>query len=277
MGKTQAMKNIEGQVAIVTGSSRGIGEAIARRLALAGAKVVVSARTVEVRDERLPGTVHSVTDAIKAAGGEATAIAANMQKAEDRQALFDQAVAAYGQVDIIVNNAAILVPGAVLDYPERYYGRMMEILINAPFHLSQLALPGMIERGQGAILNISSSAARHPKPQARSYDGAVYGMCKAAVERLTTGLASEMYEHGIAVNALSPESFIATPGQMFGRKYTQEMIDSAQPVEGIAEAAYLLVADRRRNATGGIRYTEEVLTEYGVTATDIGMAQPEPN
>ena len=271
------MKNIEGQVAIVTGSSRGIGEAIARRLALAGAKVVVSARTVEVRDERLPGTVHSVADAIKAAGGEATAIAANMQKAEDRQALFDQTVSTYGRVDIVVNNAAILVPGAVLDYPDRYYGRMMEILINAPFHLSQLALPGMIERGGGAILNISSSAARHPKPQARSYDGAVYGMCKAAVERFTTGLASEMYERGIAVNSLSPESFIATPGQMFGRKYTQDMINAAQPVEGIAEAAYLLVADRRRNATGGIRYTEEVLTEYGATATDIGMPQPEPN
>ena len=272
------MKNLEGQVAIVTGSSRGIGEAIARRLALAGVKVVVSARTVEVRDERLPGTVHSVTEAIKAAGGEAIAIAANMQKAEDRQNLVDQTIVAYGRVDIVVNNAAILVPGAVLDYPDRYYGRMMEILINAPFHLSQLVLPEMIERGQGgAILNISSSAARHPKPQSRSYDGAVYGMCKAAVERFTTGLASEMYEHNISVNSLSPESFIATPGQMYGRKYTQDMIDAAQPVEGIAEAAYLLIADRRRNATGGIWYTEDVLTEYGATATDLGMAQPQPN
>mgnify|MGYP005727958057 CR=1 FL=1 len=272
------MAELDGKVAIVTGSSRGIGEAIARRLAIAGAKVVVTARTTEVRDERLPGTVFTVAEAIKAAGGEATAIAANMQKKEEREALVAGTIDAYGRVDILVNNAAILVPGATIDFPERYYDRMFEILVKAPHHLCQLTLPGMIERGEGgSILNISSAAAKHPKPGQRSYDGAVYGMAKAAIERFTTGLAAEMYEHKISVNALSPDTYIATPGQMFGRKYTQDMIDSAEPVETIAEAAHALITGDPAEVTGGIRYSMEVLEAFGVEPVDIGMAAPQPN
>jgi NAD(P)-dependent dehydrogenase (short-subunit alcohol dehydrogenase family) len=272
------MAELDGKVAIVTGSSRGIGEAIARRLALAGARVVVSARTVEVRDERLPGTVNSVAEAINAMGGEAVAIAANMQKKESREQLVASALEAFGRVDILVNNAAILVPGSVVDFSERYYDRMFEILVKAPFHLSQLVLPGMIERGEGgSILNISSSAARHPKPTQKSYDGAVYGMAKSAIERFTTGLASEMYEHNISVNSLSPDGFIATPGQMYGRKYTQEMIDAAEPVEEIAEAALTLVSGDPQVVTGGIRYTSDVVKEFDLHGTDIGMAAPQPN
>ena len=269
--------DVKGKVAIVTGSSRGIGEAIARRLAVAGAKVVVTARTVEVRDERLSGTVHSVVAAIKALGGEATAVAANLQKKPDREQLVAAAVAAYGRVDILVNNAAILVPGATVDFPERYFDRMFEILVKAPHHLAQLTLPGMIEHGGGSILNISSRAAIHPKPGQRSYDGALYGMTKAAIERFTTGLAAEMYEHGISVNALSPDKVVATPGQMFGRRYTQEMLDAAEPVEAMAEAALALVSGDPRERTGGIRYSTEVLQAYGLTLADIGMEAPQPN
>lgn len=272
------MAELDGKVAIVTGSSRGIGEGIARRLALAGAKVVVTARSVEVRDERLPGTVHSVVDAIQSMGGEATAVAANLQKKADRENLVEQALSTYGRVDILVNNAAILVPGDTIGFDERYYDRMFEILVKTPFHLSQLVLPGMIERGEGgAVLNISSIAATHPKPTQRSYDGAVYGMTKAAIERFTTGLASEMYESGISVNSLSPDSFIATPGQMFGRKYSQELIDAAEPVEDIAEAALTLINGNPAEETGGIYFTSEVMKKYDLTGTDIGMDAPVPN
>ena len=271
------MNDLQGKVAIVTGSSRGIGEGIARRLAVAGAKVVVTARTVEVRDERLPGTVHSVAEAIRAHGGEATAVAANLQKKEAREALVQSAVAAYGRVDILVNNAAILVPGATVDFPERYYDRMFELLVKAPYHLCQLTLPGMIERRSGSILNISSIAAVHPKPGQRSYDGAVYGMTKAAIERMTTGLAAEMFEHGIGVNALAPSKVVATPGQMFGRRYSQEMLDASEPVEAIAEAAHALIAADPKRTTAGIRYTDDVLREFGREPTSIGMEAPRPN
>lgn len=271
------MSGLSGKVAIVTGSSRGIGEAIARRFAIAGAKVIVAARTVEVRDERLSGTVHTVSDAIKAAGGEATAVAVNLQKKEDREKLVTTAIETYGAVDVLVNNAAILVPGETIDFPERYYDRMFEILVKAPHHLCQLVLPGMIERGGGSILNISSRAAIHPKPTQQSYDGAVYGMTKAAVERFTTGLAAEVYAHTISVNALSPDSVVATPGQMFARTYSQEMLDDAEPVENMAEAALALVTADPSEVTGGIRYSNEVLQGYDLTPIDIGMEPPQPN
>lgn len=271
------MSDLHGKVAIVTGSSRGIGEAIARRLAIAGAKVVVTARTVEVRDERLPGTVHTVVDAITAAGGEATAVAANLQKKEDREQLVATVQDVYGPVDVLVNNAAILVPGGTVDFSERYFDRMFEILVKAPFHLCQLTLPGMIERGGGSVLNISSGAAIHPKPGQRSADGAVYGMTKAAIERFTTGLAAEMYDQKISVNALSPSLVVATPGQMFGRQYTREMLDASEPVEHMAEAALALVTGDHPDVTGGIRYSAEVIEEFGLTPADIGMEPPQPN
>ena len=271
------MGALDGKVAIVTGSSRGIGEAIARRFAVAGAKVIVSARTVDVRDERLPGTVHTVVEAIRAAGGEATAVAANLQKSEDREQLIAAAQDAYGAIDVLVTNAAILVPGGTIDFSERYYDRMFEILVKAPFHLCQLTLPGMIERGGGSVLNISSRAAIHPKAGQTSADGAVYGMTKAAIERFTTGLAAEMYEHKISVNALSPQLVVATPGQMFGRQYTQEMLDNSEPVEHMAEASLALVTGEPSEVTGGIRYSAEVVEEFGLTPADIGMEPPQPN
>lgn len=102
-------------------------------------------------------------------------------------------------------------------------------------------------------------------------------MTKAAIERFTTGLASEMYENSISVNSLSPDSFIATPGQMFGRKYSQELIDAAEPVEDIAEAALTLVNGDPAEETGGIYFTSEVMKKYDLTGTDIGMAAPVPN
>jgi NAD(P)-dependent dehydrogenase (short-subunit alcohol dehydrogenase family) len=271
------MSSVSGKVAIVTGSSRGIGEAIARRLAIAGAKVVVTARTVEVRDERLSGTVHTVAQAIRARGGEALAVPANLQKKEEREQLVATTIKTYGGVDILVNNAAILVPGGTIEFEERYYDRMFELLVKAPFHLCQLTLPSMIERGGGAVLNISSIAAVHPKPTGRVVDGAVYGMTKAAIERFTTGLAAEMYDKKVSVNALSPQLVVATPGQMFGRRYTQEMLDAAEPVEAMAEAALALISGDQAQVTGGIRYSKEVLDEFGLTPIDIGMEAPKPN
>ena len=102
-------------------------------------------------------------------------------------------------------------------------------------------------------------------------------MTKAAIERFTTGLAAEMYANKISVNALSPTLVVATPGQMFGRQYTQEMLDASEPVEKMAEAALALVTGDPAEVTGGIRYSQEVLDAFGVTPVDIGMAPPKPN
>ena len=269
---------LQDKVAIVTGSSRGIGEAIARRLGRAGATVVITARTVEVRDEKLPGTIHSVAASVEALGGKAFPVAANLMHKEAREQLIETVQNEFGRVDILVNNAAILVPGSTIDFPERYYDRMFEILVKAPHHLCQLVLPGMIERKGGSILNISSGAARHPaKPFTRSFGGSVYGMTKAAIERFTTGLAAEMYEHDISVNALSPNKVVATPGQMYGRTYTQEMLDAAEPVEVMAEAGFALVTGDPKEVTGGICYSQELVDELRLEPADIGMEAPKPN
>lgn len=176
-----------------------------------------------------------------------------------------------------MNNAAILVPGGTIDYDERYFDRVFELLVKAPFHLCQLTLPSMIERGGGSVLNISSGAANHPKPGGRSVEGAVYGMTKAAIERFSTGLANEMFAKKVSVNALSPSLVVATPGQLFGSRYTQEMLDASEPVEALAEAAYALIRGDPTTVTGGIRYTKDVFAEFGLTATDFGMAAPTPN
>ena len=115
------------------------------------------------------------------------------------------------------------------------------------------------------------------KAGARSVDGAVYGMTKAAIERFSTGLAAEMFAKKISVNALPPSLVVATPGQMFGSRYTQAMLDASEPVAAIAEAGFGLITGDPTEVTGGIRYTNDVLAEFALTPIDLGMAAPSPN
>ena len=195
---------LKGKVALVTGASRGIGEAIVARLAQEGAKVVASARTAETGESRLPGTLADTVERVKAAGGEATFVKADLAQRDERERLVEQAGAAYGPIDILINNAAITYFMPVTEFTEKRFKLMMEVQVYAPFHLAQLVLPAMRERGRGAIVNISSPAGIHPKPPyGPGRGGTVYGMCKAALERFTSGLASEVQEDGIAVNVVS--------------------------------------------------------------------------
>ena len=156
--------SLKGRTAIVTGASRGIGEAVAARLAMEGARVVASARTAEDGESRLPGTLTETVERIKKAGGEARFIKADLALREDRERLVETTVASYGPVDILVNNAAITYFIPVADFPEKRFKLMMEVQVYAPFHLSQLVLPSMKERHTGWIINISSGAGIHPKP-----------------------------------------------------------------------------------------------------------------
>jgi NAD(P)-dependent dehydrogenase (short-subunit alcohol dehydrogenase family) len=186
-----------------------------------GAAVAVSARTESESDARLPGTIHETADAIRTAGGRAVAIRADLSSAEDRRRLVETATSELGPIDVLVNNAAVTWFMPVIEFPGRRFDVMFEVQVRAPFELAQLVLPGMRARGRGWILNISSGAARHPQgpPYARrARGGTVYGMCKAAIERFSTGLAAEVHEYGIAVNALSPSRVVATPGVVVHRR-----------------------------------------------------------
>jgi NAD(P)-dependent dehydrogenase (short-subunit alcohol dehydrogenase family) len=271
MGEARIDPNgtLKGRTALVTGASRGIGEAIAARLAMEGARVVVSARTAEEGESRLPGTLHDTVERIRRAGGEATFIKADLAQAAERERLVEEAAAAYGPVDILINNAAITYFIPVEDFPEKRFKLMMEVQVYAPFHLSQLVLPSMRERGQGWIVNISSGAGLHPKqPYQRFRGGTVYGMCKAALERFSTGLASEVYEAGIAVNVVSP-GLVDTPGVAVHGLINEQTRDRVQPIEYIAEAVYRLASGDPKTMTGRIEYAEPFLKEQGLQPAEL--------
>jgi NAD(P)-dependent dehydrogenase (short-subunit alcohol dehydrogenase family) len=259
---------VTGKVALVTGASRGIGTAIALRLARAGAVVAVSARTVEPGTSRFPGTINETVDQIRAGGGDALAIAADLSRAEDRARLVSETEAQLGPVDILVNNAAVTYFQPIDGFPPHRRDLMFEVQVFAPMHLAQLVLPGMVERGQGWIVNISSGAARHaavpPDPARRAVGGTVYGMCKAALERFTTGLASEMYDHNVAVNALSPNRVVPTPGTLHHHLVRPDDADQVvEPPEVMAEAALALCEGPPTALTGRIAYSQDLLAELG--------------
>jgi NAD(P)-dependent dehydrogenase (short-subunit alcohol dehydrogenase family) len=254
---------LDGRVAIVTGASRGIGAEIARCFGRAGAAVAVAARTAEPGMSPFPGTIEETARQIRDAGGTAVAIPADLSRPEDRQRLVTEATAQLGTPDILVSNAAVTYFTALGNFTPRQYRLMLDVQVEAPFHLAQLVVPGMRRGGRGWILNISSGAARHPAippgPRARQ-GGIVYGMCKAALERFSTGLAAELYGDDIAVNALSPNRVVPTPGTIFHHLTTADNPD-AEPAAVMAEAALLLCSAEPRTLTGRVAYSQDLLAE----------------
>ncbi|HEY8545471.1 MAG TPA: SDR family NAD(P)-dependent oxidoreductase [Acidimicrobiales bacterium] len=255
---------LEGRVALVTGASRGIGEAIARRFAAEGAAVAVTARTVEEGDHRLPGSIGTTVREITDAGGTAIAVAADLSSPDDRRRVVEETERRLGPIDVLVNNAAITYFEPVATFAERHYDLMFAVQVRAPFELAQLVLPGMRSRGRGWICNVSSLAARHPEgpPYARRLaGGTVYGMCKAALERFTTGLAAEVHRDGIAVNVVSPWGIVPTPGVTHHGLDRGVPEEALEPPEVMAEAVLALCSGDPAQLTGRVAYSRPLLDE----------------
>tara|TARA_R110002167_G_scaffold33327_14_gene107098 strand:+ start:1129 stop:1902 length:774 start_codon:yes stop_codon:yes gene_type:complete len=183
--------NLKGKVAIVTGSSKGIGKAIAQGLAENGAKVVVSSRKQDSIDE--------VVEDFKASGLEAVAIKCHIGDAEERKALIAKTVEKYGRIDILVNNAAINpIYGPLESADEKIFDKIMNVNVKAPWVLSNLALPYLKENG-GSIINIASVEGIHP-----GFGLGLYSATKAALIMLTKNQAKEWGRYGVRANALCP-------------------------------------------------------------------------
>jgi NAD(P)-dependent dehydrogenase (short-subunit alcohol dehydrogenase family) len=260
---------LSGKVAVITGASRGIGAAIAERFAGAGAAVAVTARTAQEGDHQFAGSLATVVGGITENGGKAIPIVADLAVQADRKRIIETATDELGPIDILVNNAAITYFEPVIGFEEKHFRLMFEVQVRAPFELAQLVLPGMRDRKSGWIVNISSGAGRHPQgpPFAgRRGGGTVYGMCKAALERFTTGLASEVYEDGIAVNVVSPSGLVLTPGVLHHRLDQFTPPERHEPVEVMAEAAYVLATGDPAMLTGKITYAKVLLDEVGKKA-----------
>ncbi len=189
--------SLANKVAVISGASRGIGEALARAYAQAGAKVVLASRKVE--------GLQAVADSITAAGGAAIAVAAHMGDTAAIHNLIDQTVGVYGGVDIVVNNAATNPHfGPLLSSEESMWDKTLDVNLRGYFRLIREAVPHFIQRGGGKVINVASVAGITP-----SLGMGLYGISKAAVIMLTKTLAVELAGQNIQVNAIAP-GFIRT-------------------------------------------------------------------
>jgi NAD(P)-dependent dehydrogenase (short-subunit alcohol dehydrogenase family) len=203
--------DIAGKVAVVTGASRGIGRAIAVALAQAGADIVCTARSTEALPHRkLPGTIDETARQVGALGRRALAIPADVTKDDEVESMARRTLAEFGRVDILVNNAGISAPGSFLEVPVRHWDLVLNVNLRGSYLCTRAFLPGMIERRSGCIINVSSFAA-----YTEGSWGLAYSVSKAALERLTTGLAAEVSSLGIAVTALQIERFVSSEGFVY--------------------------------------------------------------
>jgi NAD(P)-dependent dehydrogenase (short-subunit alcohol dehydrogenase family) len=186
--------DLSGQIAVVTGGGRGLGRAMAQRLAAAGASVAVVARSQEQLDE----TVSLITQA----SGRALAIPADVSDWESVEKMARQVEAELGSVDILVNNAGLMcTPGPIWEADPQEWQRVMDINLNGAFFCTRAILPGMIQRRRGRIINVASGAALGPITY-----GHVYCISKAALARFTECLSADAQAHGIAAFTIDPGS-----------------------------------------------------------------------
>ncbi|GBE67695.1 oxidoreductase [Mycobacterium sp. MFM001] len=253
---------LSGRTALVTGSSRGIGRAIAQRLSAEGATVVVTARSyrpsASVRAGKaaaLPGTINETVELIRQAGGDALGIAADLEDAEQRERLIDQVLTRTGRLDILVNNAGYADYSLVEDMSLDTFDRTVEHYLKAPFVLTKAAVPHMRSQAAGWIVNIGSVTGVPPVRPYRDYNktagDVVYASMKAALHRFTQGVAAELLDANIAVNCVGPSTAVRTPGaaQLIPDGFPTE------PVEYLAETVLAMCHRPAAERTGLVAFS----------------------
>ena len=269
--------DLRGKVALVTGASRGIGADVARVLAREGMSVLLAARTEHEGEFRVPGSLAETVDSIVAAGGQAAAHRCDLADEADVTALWDWAVAEAGHIDVVVNNAGISPPGTIENMNWRHFHLGFQINVASPGLLSRLAAPHMRALGGGVIVNVTSGASRGPGAgpyTEKAVRGTVYGLTKSALERMTQGMAAELCEDNISVNAIKPGKQIWVGGTIYvasQRPGFAELDLTGRRKDGtiMGDACVAIARADHAQFTGNVLSDEETLTKLtGVTSFD---------
>jgi citronellol/citronellal dehydrogenase len=257
------MSTLCGKTLFITGASRGIGLAIALRAARDGANVVVAAKT-EQPDPRLPGTIYTAVEEINKVGGRGLATACDIRFEEQVQAAVDRAIAKFGGIDIVVNNASAIQLTGTVDTPMKRYDLMHAVNTRGTFLVSKSCLPHLLKATNPHILNISPPLNFETRWFAPHL---AYSMAKFGMSLCVLGMAGEFRDQGVAVNALWPKTVIATAA-------VQNLLDGNDVVkrsrkpEIMADAAHLILTRNSRECTGNYFIDEVVLREAGLTDFD---------
>ena len=261
--------SLQNKVAIVTGSSRGIGKAMALSLARAGANVVVAARTETARPNT-PGTIHATAAEIEALGAKALAVQCNVREEESIYAMTQRTLDTFGRIDVLVNNAGVGTYRTFLETNVREWDLLMDIDLRAPFICCKAVAPAMIDQGGGSIINISSHAATNifsstigaQRDAGIALMGQAYGAAKAGLERFTWGLAAELGPYNIAANVLKPLRPVLTEG--FRAQRPDADFSTWSTPENMAKAVTFLARQDGHGLTGATLMDEELVVRLGL-------------
>jgi citronellol/citronellal dehydrogenase len=264
------MSVLVGKTAFVTGASRGIGKAIALKLAEMGANIIVAAKSV-VEDERLGGTIYSVVEEISALGGKAFAIQLDVRDEANIQSAIEQAVAHFGGVDILINNASAinLTPAMQLDV--KRYDLMMDINVRGSFLMCKYCIPHLQKSSNAHIINLSPPINLVPK---WFENHTAYTMSKYGMSMVVMGMAAELKKYNIAANALWPQTTIATAAvkNLLGGEALMQM---SRTPDILADCVGIIVQKSSKECTGNFFIDEALLAAEGIT--DLGKYAVNPN
>jgi NAD(P)-dependent dehydrogenase (short-subunit alcohol dehydrogenase family) len=273
------MNRFAGRNVVVTGASRGIGAALAERFAAEGANVVIVARTVDQHDH-LTGSLNETLERGRRHGALVEAVAADLADPVSRAGIVPRALQLLdGRIDILVNNAAAAIYMKSTQYPYKRQRIMFEVNVHAPIELAQAVVPGMVERGEGWIVNVSSASAKHAVGPPFRTEGVatsigLYGATKAALNRITNAFAVELYGTGVRVNTVEPRSAVMSEGAeaLVGDIVKEDQIES---MEAMVEATIAL-CDCPPEHTGRVEVSLDVLDRLGITVMTLDGARPYP-
>jgi citronellol/citronellal dehydrogenase len=262
------MATLQGKTLFITGASRGVGKAIALRAAADGANIVIAAKSVRSR-ERLPGTIYSAAEEIEAAGGRALPVQTDIRDEEQIRQAVEKGAAAFGGIDILVNNASAISLTGTRETDLKRFDLMFGVNVRGTFACSQACLPYLEKAPNPHILNLSPPLNMNPR---WFRDHVAYTMAKYGMSLCVLGMAEEFRPAGIAVNALWPRTVIATAAlAMLGGAVRPE---GCRTPEILADAAHAVLTRDSRQCSGNFFIDDEVLAEEGITDLDRYAVQP---